>query len=229
MTRDPGRGSGGGRGATGAAFGDGARSGERGRGIVVARCLEGRLGGEEGCGFVWGVGVEWKARAGCWVDGEGWTSGVVVGVVVECRFNVPVARTSSSMRLVVCGAIVAAMEELVVSLETVFVSVLLAAALGADCVVATGFVAWPVFAVDVVFASLFMVFALIPEPLLAPAFLLAAVALPASSGTTFFGRPRFLTAGAGGSIVAITDISRGQLTCVSKVLCERQDRRIGAS
>lgn len=204
-----------------ACFGEGARNGEEGRGMVVVRWLGRRRG--DVVGFA------------AW-DCEGLGDDVVVVVVVVVGFKnvdfdciVPVARTSSRILLVVgvtgvgcCAAagfgratscFAASMASVTVALSS---TVLFAGVTGVACrVVVVGFGA-SFFAVVFVRAGAFFAFStfsltagLFVLALLTPVVFAAVAIVPASSVTTFFGRPRFLTAE--GSIVVVLDIVRGQL------------------
>lgn len=204
-------------------FGEGARRGARGRGMVVVRWV--------------GFGVD----CCCAGETDGFVvvevGGVLEGFVVvggDAIFIVPVARTWSRILLdagaagVGCFAVVVAERfgTAAVAAGTIFcVPVLCAAFTGVVfaatgvgvAVRATGFGA-SFFAATVFGVRAGAFFSLTTFSLFVVAFVLAIftpagccgiATVPAFSTTTFFGRPRFFTTG--GSIVVIVDIATVQL------------------
>ena len=185
--------------------GDGAFVGCEGRGIVVGRGVVGVVVAFGGVGLVdAGVGFDAGLVVAFWDGGCG--GAVFLSVLDACFsttfaacafFNVPFACTSSNI-LLVDGVMGVGCSGVTTDWGASF----FAAGVAAGATVFFSFLTSTGFAFPAGFAATFFTAALLAST--------AGVA-PASSATTFFGRPRFLTAGAslggGDAIVAI------QLAC----------------
>jgi len=143
-----------------------------------------------------GVGVDEEACFGVWrCDFD----------AAECDFNVPFARTASNILLDV-GVACCPVADAAASCSASFVAVACASSnivlfAGADGVVCC--------AVFFGFTALSFTTALFGEALFASVFFVSIAIVSACPGVTFFGRPRFLTAG--GSVAVVADIVGSQL------------------